>query len=211
MDMHLLWQKILWLCDKCIHSHNKRTEKNTLLEFLHKYLLDHFSLIHGRRSSKSHNPFLEVTFSMFFELCLNLRKVMKTNMVFYIVIHFPISPPVQVIMNLQCYNLAFPLKFNSQQAPLHILLFYLLKIRKHCRNSISNSIAIPWNVLLQEHKIFTFATRNSGLTEFIILFFRAIGYKVWLSAQNGGPVCRQLKFWISIAWRYRMCYPELDI
>lgn len=28
LDMHLLWQKMLifWLCGKCIHNHNRRTE-----------------------------------------------------------------------------------------------------------------------------------------------------------------------------------------
>lgn len=101
---------------------------------------DHPSLIQRHRGSKSLNPFLKVMFPVFFELCLNSWKVMKISMVFYTVMHLPINPSMQVIMNVQCYHLALPLIFNSQQACLHVLLFCLLKIWKGCEIPCSNII-----------------------------------------------------------------------
>jgi len=211
MVMNLLWQKIflLWLCDKCIHNNNKRTEKNIFC--LNSCMIITLPLIHGCCSTKSHKPFPEVIFSTFFELCLNLWKVVKIGVIFYIVIKFSISPSMEVIVNLQCYHLSCPLRFISQQEPVHVWMFCLLKIQKYFGTSIRNSIATPWNTLLQDHKIFVFSTKNSELPEFITLFFRVLGYEVCLSAQNSGPTWRLLKLWIPVAWRYIICYPELAV
>lgn len=110
---------LIWITWQMLSQSQQEDRRECiLLQLLYKYLPDHLSLIHGHPSSKSYNPFLEVTFSMFFEFSLKLWKAAIINVIFYKVTHFPIDLLMHIIVNLQCYHLAFPLKFSCQQALL---------------------------------------------------------------------------------------------